>query len=333
MTKRPSGTFYRHILADAWAVLKRNKALWMLGFFVSFLGNGGVYELLIQGTGKLGLQQDFGGFTAMAGLVPLVPQLLGLIGQVQPGEALVGIAAALIMLSLTAVTVWAVVSSQAGLILGIRDAYKEKEIGFGKLFSAGSERFWPFLALNVLSRLAIAALFYLLLSFLLLFLADATLWTSLLYLLAFVVLIPLTLIVGFVTIYAACYMALQRLTFVEAIVAAVGLFRSYWLVSLETALILFGINILSAIGLGVAVLGLAVLLMPFLVAGSILTGGLGAAAVIVVGALLGVSLMIVVGAGLGAFQYAVWTHLFLKLHTRGHGGVAKIVRWFRHLLA
>ncbi len=74
-------------------------------------------------------------------------------------------------------------------------------------------------------------------------------------------------------------------------------------------------------------------LMPFLVAGSILTGGLGAAAVVLVGAIAAVTLIIVVGAGLASYQYAVWTLLFLKLHTRGHGGTAKLVRWFRRLLA
>src|SRR6186713_1887172 len=68
MTK-PTGAFYRHILVDAWKAVRKNKALWLLGFFVSFLGNGGVYELLIQGTGRLGLDEDFGGLFGL-GMIP-----------------------------------------------------------------------------------------------------------------------------------------------------------------------------------------------------------------------------------------------------------------------
>ena len=70
MPTSPTGSFYRHLIRNAWKVVKNNPLLWIFGFFVSFLGNGGIYELLVQGTGRLGLQQDFGGLVALADLVP-----------------------------------------------------------------------------------------------------------------------------------------------------------------------------------------------------------------------------------------------------------------------
>lgn len=330
MTK-PTGAFYRHILADAWKAVRRNKALWLLGFFVSFLGNGGVYELLIQGTGRLGLDEDFGGLLS-----------LGLLkGEAGLGMALAGVGAqnvivllliALTALGLAAVAVWVVISAQGGLISGVRDADRGRKTTFGSLFAAGNEVAWPLFILNALSRLSIMAFFYLLLSLTILYLADANIWSSFSYLAGFVLLIPLTLIIGFVTIYAACYVTLQRLPLVAAIESAVALFRKYWLISIETSLVLFGVNLLVAFGIAAATTIASIILLPLLVGASLVKGATLVGGIVAIASLAAVLLLAVVGGGLAAFQYAVWVHLFTKLHMRGHGGKAKIVRWFEKLI-
>lgn len=329
MTK-PTGAFYRHILADAWKAVRKNKALWLLGFFVSFLGNGGVYELLIQGTGRLGLDEDFGGFLSLS-------QLPG--GNL--GEALASAGAqnivvflliALTVLGLAAVAVWVIVSAQGGLISGARDAERGRKTSFGSLFAAGNEVAGPLFVLNALSRLSVMAFFYLLLSLTILYLADANLWSSFSYLVGFVLLIPLTLIIGFVTIYAACYVTLQRLPLIVAIESAVALFRKYWLISLETSLALFAVNLLAAFGIAAATTLASIVLLPLLVGASLVEGASLVGGVIAVASLAAVVLLAVVGGGLAAFQYAVWVHLFTKLHQRGHGGKSKIARWFEKLL-
>lgn len=330
MTK-PTGAFYRHILADAWKAVRRNKALWLLGFFVSFLGNGGVYELLIQGTGRLGLDEDFGQFFSL-GMIPGEGSIAEAMSGVGVQNIVVFLLVALTVLGLVAVAVWVVVSAQGGLIAGARDAERGRKTSFGSLFAAGNEVAPALFVLNVLSRLAIMAFFYLLLSLTILYLADANVWSSFSYLAGFVLLIPLTLIIGFVTIYAACYVTLQRLPLVAAIESAVALFRKYWLISLETALVLFGVNLLAAFGIAAATTVAGVVLLPLFVGASLVQGG-GALAVIV--ALVGLAAVVflaVVGGILAAFQYAVWVHLFTKLHQRGHGGKSKIARWFENLL-
>jgi hypothetical protein len=330
MTK-PSGAFYRHILADAWKAVRKNKALWLLGFFVSFLGNGGVYELLVQGTGRLGLTEDFGApFRLLPGSGEgSFVEALSALG-VQDTVLLLLIA--LTALGLLAVAAWVVVSAQGGLIAGVRDADRSRTTAFGSLFAAGNEVAWPLFLLNLLSRLAVTTFFYLLLSLTILYLADANLWSSFSYLAGFVLLVPLTLIIGFVTVYAACYVTLQRLPLVAAVESAVALFRRYWLISLETALILFGINLLAAFGIGaVATVG-GVVLLPILIGASFVEGGALVGAILAVGGLLAVALLAFAGAVLAAFQYAVWVHLFTKLHMRGHGGKSKLARWFERLL-
>lgn len=330
MTK-PSGALYRHLLADAWRTVRKNKALWLLGFFVSFLGNGGVYELLIQGTGRLGLQDSFGQFFTL-GMLPgegTIAQALSVVGA---GNLVLFLLVGLTVLALVVVAAWVIISAQGGLIAGARDAEKGRKISFRASFAAGNEVFGPLLLLNLLSRLAIMAFFYLLLSLTVLYLADASLWSVLAYLAGFVTLVPLTLIIGFVTLYAACYIVLQRMPFVAAVETAVALFRKYWLISLETAFLLFVVNFLAAIGIGL-VMGVAgVALIPFVLGASLLGSGAALAIVTAVAGALAVVFLAFIGSGLAAFQYAVWVHLFTKLHQRGHGARPGLARWFDRLL-
>lgn len=330
--KHPSGAFYRHVLAEAWSVVRSSKMLWVFGFFVSFLGNGGVYELLVQGTGRLGLQQDFGGAFALIGVLPSEEKFAGALEAIGAYSATIYLLLAVTIVALLAVAVWVVVSSQGGLIAGIRDRLKGRALTFRGSFASGNEVFWPLLTLNMLSRLTIMALFYLLLALLLLLLTKVTLVSSLLYLVGFLILIPLTLIVGFVTVYAACYVVLQRLRFVEALESALALFRKYWLISLETAAILFGINIAVAFGIGAAMSALGLAILPFVVGASLVESGPALGVLLSLAVVLGVLVLAVVGSGLAAFQYATWVVLFNKLHVRGHGASSKLARWFQRLL-
>lgn len=330
--KKPSGTFYRHILADAWGAVKSAKVLWLLGFFVSFLGNGGVYELLIQGTGRLGLRQDFGGAFAMAGILPSGERFAEAVGTIGGFDTAVALLIGLTVLAMLGLAVWVVVSAQGGLIAGLRDALKGRKVAFGEAFSAGAEVFWPLFTLNLFSRLAVMSLFYLLLALLVLLLAKATLLSSLAYLVGFLVAVPLTVVIGFITIYAACYVTIHRLTFIQALDSALALFRRYWLVSLEMAVILFVINVLVAFVLGAIMGAVGLALLPFIVGASLLQSGPALGAVLALAAVAAVAVLAIVGSGLAAFQYAAWVALFGKLHAKGHGGVPKIVRWFERLL-
>lgn len=330
MTK-PTGAFYRHILADAWKAVRKNKALWLLGFFVSFLGNGGVYELLIQGTGRLGLDENFGQAFSLS-MLPGGGDLGAALAAAGTQSIVIFLLVALTVLGLAAVAVWVIVSAQGGLIAGARDADRGRKTTFGSLFAAGNEVAWPLFMLNAFSRLAIMAVFYLLLSLTILYLADANLWSSFSYLAGFVLLIPLTLVIGFVTIYAACYVTIQRLPLVAAIESAVALFRTYWLISLETALVLFVVNLLAALGIGAAAVIAGVILLPILIGAAVVQGGAAVGFIIALAGLIAVVLLAVIGGILAAFQYAVWVHLFTKLHQRGHGGKSKLARWFEKLL-
>lgn len=331
MKKHPPGSFYRHILRDAWSALRTHRSLWIFGFFASFLGAGGVYELLIQGTGKVGLSEDFGSFIILTSLVPTGPEILTALRSIGSYNSAFVIVMGLAGIAFTLLAVWMVVSSQGALIFGVREAQKKRKRTFSELLSAGSEVFAPLFILNLVSRFAIASSFYLILSLMLLLLAKATLFTSLLYLVAFLILMPLTVVIGFITIYAAAYVVLDRKGIIDAVETALALFRKYWLISLEAAIILFAINIVVSLGIGVIFSILAVMLLPLIVGASLVGANVGLWAALVLAAMAAVAALVIVGAGLVAFQYAVWTLLFMRLHVKDHGGLPKLVRWIGHI--
>jgi hypothetical protein len=215
--------------------------------------------------------------------------------------------------------------------MGVRDAAKSaRRHTFASLFAAGREVFPQLLALDVLSRLAVMAFFYLLLSFLLALIAQPSALMAASYLLAFLILVPATIIVGFVTIYAACHLVLYRSRFVEAVESAVALFLGNWLVNLETAALLFAVNVVISLAVGLTVYVLGVLGLVVFGFTSALTGSM-AWIVLLVGGTIAVMTLALVGAGLAAFQYSVWTELFLKLSKPGHGAVAKLARWWHRV--
>lgn len=332
MKKNPAGSFYRHILRDAWKVTKSNKILWFFGFFVSFLGAGGVYELLIQGTGKMGLSQDFGSYLVLSTLVPTGPELLATVQHLGTYDSLLLMLIGIGGLALFATAIWIVISAQGALIHGIRDAHKKKKLKFSNLFGVGSEVFGRLLILNLLSRFAIAASFYLILSLMLLLLAKGTLVSSLLYLVAFLILMPLTLAIGFITIYSAAYIVLNRMRLVDAVETALFLFRKYWLISLEVAVILFAINIGVSVLIGIIFSFLAVMFLPLVIGASLVGASTGIWIALILFGGLGVFALAIVGAGLITYQYSVWTLLFMKLHVRGHRGISKLVRMLGHFV-
>lgn len=331
MTKHPPGSFYRHILRDAWKVMRTHKSLWVFGFFTSFLGVGGVYELLIQGTGKVGLTEDFGTYLVLTSLVPTGPELLTALRGVGTYNSTFILVVGLAAIAFFLLAVWVVISSQGALIFGVRETQKGRTRKFSETFSAGSEVFTPLFLLNIASRFAIAASFYLILSLMLLLLVKATLLTSLLYLIAFLVLMPLTVIIGFVTIYAAAYIVLDRKKLVDAIETAIALFRKYWLINLEVSLILFAINIAVSLGIGAVFTILAVMLLPLIVSASLLGANIGLWLALILAAFVALAVFVIIGAGLVGFQYSVWTLLFMRLHVKDHGGLPKIVRLIGHI--
>ncbi len=52
MFKKPTQV-YRPIFKKAWEITKQNRFLWIFGLFAALAGNGGIYEILFKGFGRI----------------------------------------------------------------------------------------------------------------------------------------------------------------------------------------------------------------------------------------------------------------------------------------
>ncbi|MBI4281099.1 hypothetical protein HY628_02800, partial [Candidatus Uhrbacteria bacterium] len=188
---------------------------------------------------------------------------------------------------------------------------------------------WPIAGLHVLAKLLIAAAF--LISSLPLILASESLTTAnlLLYFLSFLIFFPLVLITSFITIYAAAAMVIDRLSFSKSVRKAWSLFHQNWLISLETALILFGVTVLVNLLLALCILLFTIPALLMLGA-ALVVGSSALVSLVITFFMIGIVILVIFfGAGLTTFSLASWTLLYLRLSRQG--AVAKLLRLFQFL--
>ncbi|MFA4937215.1 MAG: hypothetical protein WC575_02945 [Patescibacteria group bacterium] len=310
---------YRDVLARAWKILWKNPWLWLFGIFAAFTANTGEYASLISSYNKM--IRQLGVVVALKHAI-YTNELAGL-GQNISVFLLQPVVLSVIMLVALAVVVlmvvWLVTVSQIGLIEASGRLGNGETADFDSSFHSGVKHFWPVLWLNILTKFLI----YLLLAvatlpFLITFLTHQQEdWGfSWLFIIAFLIFIPLSLIVAFVVKYAIAYVVLKSKTWWEALEYGINLFLRNWLISLEMAAALFVVYII----MGMVIYMILPTDMPLLVAE--LFSGFDF--YIFLKLLPSLLAFIIIGAGYGAFQYIAWILLFDRL-TEGTA-LAKLTR-------
>ena len=133
--------------------------------------------------------------------------------------------------------------------------------------------------------------------------------------------------------YAAGYVVLEGEPLGAALKRSLQLFARFWLISSETALLLYLVTF--AVGLAVMAVGF-VLAVPAVLLLAIATALKTSVLLwIILAPLITIYMVLLLAAGSAfmTFQFAVWTLLFLRLHQQG--AVAKVVRLtarFSHIL-
>jgi hypothetical protein len=151
----------------------------------------------------------------------------------------------------------------------------------------------------------------------------------LLYLVSFMVFMMFTFAVSIVQIFALNAMVLQGASVSDALIRGYVLFKKHWVVTVETAVLLF----LIAVGISILFIGLFMIAtIPFIaiiIAASALKSATLLYGTIGVGLALLLVGLFVVSSFATQFQYATWTYLYRRL---GEGGVLpKLHRWYRAL--
>jgi len=318
---------YRNILKQSWQIAWHNKYLWFFGIFAALLGNGGEYEIIVRGLGGDG-QSVFPSWQKLAETGVFSRQTLHNITTMMSNDALsllLTLAVLLVILVLLIFLVWLTVVSQAALVNNTAGIIKQKNTNLRQGIASGINNFWPVFGLNILSKIIIGLIFAVISLPLVLTVLKTNAAVSIsLYIVGFIIFVPLAIALSFIIKYAIAYVVIRGSGLVDSLKQGWQLFMDNWLISFEMALILFFINF--AVGL-IIVLCILTLAVPFLFLGFIFyyLASLAGFWLIAIVALLSFLLLIVLGgAMLAVFQISSWTGLFLEL-IKG-GGTPKIMR-------
>jgi len=308
---------YREVLKNGWEITKNNKILWFFGLFAALLGNGGEYQILSQAAERINMTGN--GFLNSTGQIFSRGLFKGLydLAVYRPTEFALMLLTVLSILFLTGFLIWLVIVCQVSLIAGAKKGILNKKIIFKEGVDLGKEKFSAILGINVMSK-SLICIMICLAGLPIIFLAKSpdTILSLALYVLAFLIFIPIAIIISFIAKYASAFIVLKNKNFLESINKAWQLFLDNWIVSLEMAFFLFLLNI---------VVGLITLFIVTIVSLPLITMAMIYAAAglshafwmtIIVMSVIIVGVVAFAGAVLSAFQWSSWIILFEKLISR-----------------
>lgn len=319
---------YRAIIKQALSVAWKHKYLWFFGLFAAILAGGGAWEyrLITNNFGNNIVDGSFShlnNITAMGDLCSAFGAGLANIFQQGFLSVLNALTIIIITLALLAVGIWLAATSQAALVNDVKKINNAKkkalDLSIRGGLTVGKDHFWAVLGLNILLKILLnIALF--IVSFPLLFtLVSDSSFLFILYIVFFVIFIPLGTGLSLAIKYSIAARVLENKSFIASLEAGEKLFRKNWLVSLEMAVILFIINFLAS---AVIFLVIFIFLLPLIVLGALLS----ASWIIVVAILIAIAFVILAGSFLSTFQVATWTTLYTTLNEKG--ALAKLERLF-----
>ena len=316
---------YRFFLKQAWNITKRYRHLWFFGIFAALTAIGGEYQIIAQSANNnLGGNFINGGIFILYNLFnPSLYTGIHNLAAANPSAfwsliSVFALAAVLIiiMVYLAIISQAALVEQSARIILSKK---KKEKLSIGEGMVSGRRHFWHVLGLNITNSLVITLCSLLIsLPLLFLFITDAGILT-LLYLILFVIFVPVSLIIAFISKYAIAARVLENKSFVASLEQGWQIFKQNWLVSLEMALILFIINFAASL---VTLIIIFLFLIPLLV----LSIQLSLPFLIALSFLLILITMIFAASLLNTFQISSWTGLFLHLENKK--GLSKLERLF-----
>jgi len=313
---------YRKILRQSLKITWHNKYLWFFGLFATFLGAGGEYQIInsIIENNSNTVSNGMDRF-----LTIFNPELWSNIGPYfaeDPRGALISIILLILTLAISILLVIITISSQAALVDQAKKLYnkEKKDLGISKGMLTGQANFWPVLGVNVLIKVIITCIFFLIT--LPIVLTASNSWLPIaIYIILFLIFVPVVIGLSLIAKYAIAYIVIKGNKFTEAIDNAFKLFSKNWVVSIEMAFILVIVNIFVGLIMLIAIFALVA---PFIILSLIFANF----AIFWLITFLGLTVLLLaiiwLGSMLTAFLINSWTKLFLELLDKK--GVSKIKR-------
>ncbi len=326
-------TLYRDILKNAWSITWRNKFLWFFGVFASLLSGTGGLQILTKDPSP-SVSENFlpgmGQFSSFFQVQTL--KNFGTLFRDDPVFVSVSLLFLLVIFALLIFLVWLSVVSQAALVNDSAELAnskkKNEKLGIHKGVATGVKHFWSVLGMNILTKVIIG-LAFVLVGIPVAYMAYKSNFVTLnlIFVILFIVFIPLAIAASFVLKYAICYIVVKKETFGEAMKKGYLLFKDNWLVSMEMAFILVFISFFGflffMVTLSVTSLPLIFLALVFYQ----MLSYLGFWFILSIILLAMFVLIVIGGAILTVFQISSWTLLFLELDKKNT--TSKILRIFQ----
>ena len=315
---------YRPMLKSALSITWRFKYLWFFGLFAALLGNGGAFNFGISNLDKVESQGIF-----LDDLKQLAKNFSPTINwqAALDGIDFWGILLFTLVLVVGIFTIWLAISSKGALVYGIGLARGGKKGLLSQVFKKGMNKFWPVFLLQLLMTvvLYIALILISLPFWFILINTQNGIIENILIIVSFILLVPIGVILWLIVQYAIIYTVNHDQHVGEALKNACDLFRKNWIVSLETGLLLFLINVLTGLALVVVLIFIALPFIMLAILASYTASNAFFWLVAVLGILTFVLTMFLYGALLNVFQTAAWVILFEKL--QGGAVYSRILRW------
>jgi len=308
--------FYRKVYPKTWQLVKKNPVVWFFGLFASLLG---FYEVKVL----FNFSDKFPDFissnikswadifvafsTIDIGWVNL-PDVLTLFG---------------LFVLFSIITILAI-SSQAALTYSA--SVKTKSLDkqpLGEQLRKGVDKFWPVFGLNIINSLLGYFFVSLVITPIIYFLSNTSDWPTylILSLFTFFILIPLIIVVSFVTRYGIAYVVIKDQNLKDAFMNSWMLFRINWIITLENAFLLLITTFLAMIAI---ISAMIFVFVPFFIMANAIP--FLTLIIMIIGFFL-VAIVFILGASIyTSFYNMVWATIFLELVSPGksHGKIHRL---------
>ena len=296
---------YLDLVKRAWEITGKHKFLWIFGLFL------GGYSV---GSSGSSFDNNYSNGTDNGQSIDLIEKGKEIFFA---NLILIGIIAFIILFVLL-ILIFIKTVSHGAIIAGVNEIEEIGKSNFTKAFKAGLKYFWKILVLQILSGLSIIIIMAVLgLPVVLLFVLNMPFRGFILGLLAFIIFVPLAILINFTLTYALRAIVINNKKLFTSIKIGFNILKKNLLASFLISIILFAINFAITIIVLIVLLFLGLLFgIPMVVIGIIINidaGIVGSILLIMLGILLIGVFFAFIGAILNTFQSTLWTLVYRKL--------------------
>ncbi len=315
---------YRHLFTKAASLVWQNKLLVILGLFVSLLANMSFFELFLGNADNLIPKFNWNFLLPIISFQGLIARLsaLNILATV-----LLFILGALLVFGILLLSAWAL----GALVIFVSSLAEEKKCNPTQAIMRAKPFIWPILFIAIIAK-SISYISMNLISVpLSQLLAVANLANYVIYFLAFVLFVGLSILVSVLMYYSIFFLIIEKMPLIQALESAFALFFRNWVTTLEFGLLLLLINLGTTLAFGLFASLLAFPFILFLIVAGIIKSQIVLMAATITLLLVFMAVLLLATGFIMAFYITSWTLLFLNLEENLSSKIHRLLHPFTFL--